>query len=83
MTIEHREIEPHIREAMNKVGRLLSKAFEPHGFALLVFNLNSSKGDDRMNYISNAKRSDMLVAMKEFIAKCEGRAPDDVPTTRQ
>jgi hypothetical protein len=30
-----------------------------------------------VNYISNAHRADMLSAMKEFIARAEGRAVDD------
>ncbi len=42
------------------------------GFALLVFPF--SHGDeDRCSYISNAEREDMLTAMKEFIARAEGR----------
>jgi hypothetical protein len=42
------------------------------GFAVLLFPF----GDDpkgRVNYISNANRADMLCAMKEFIARAEGR----------
>lgn len=42
------------------------------GFCLLLFPF-SGKGDGRINYISNAERADMLTAMKEFIARNEGR----------
>lgn len=42
------------------------------GFALLMFPFGE-KPDGRINYISNAQREDMLVAMKEFISRNEGR----------
>ena len=42
------------------------------GFALLVFPFGETEGG-RVNYISNAERAEMLVAMKEFIARAEGR----------
>lgn len=83
MTIKHEQIQPDLIIKMNQIGRALASIFKPYGFMLLVFKRNSSEPDDRMNYISNAKREDMIVAMKEFIAKCEGRAPDDTPTTKQ
>lgn len=42
------------------------------GFALVVFPFGDApKG--RVNYISNANREDMIVALKEFIARNEGR----------
>lgn len=40
------------------------------GFALLVFPLNQP---GRMNYVSNGHRSDMIVALKEFLARNEGQ----------
>lgn len=83
MTIEHRPIQPDLVEKMNAIGKALSQIFHPYGFALLVFPKNSAEPTDRMNYISNAKREDMIVAMKEFIGKFEGTAPDNVTTTRQ
>lgn len=69
-------IDPKLRDDMNLVGRMLSAVFKPFGFTLLVFDVN--RHDGRMNYISNANRADMLVAMKEFIAKHEGRAPEEI-----
>lgn len=57
-------------EMMNKTGQALNDLFAPLGFTLFVFD----KGNDgRMNYISNADRNDMIVALKEFIAVLEGR----------
>jgi hypothetical protein len=73
-------IEPALRELMNDIGRRLGTALreatkgssERYGFALLMFGLS---GDEacRMNYIANVERKDMLAAMKEFIARNEGR----------
>lgn len=42
------------------------------GFALLVFPFGQEP-EGRMNWISNGQREDMLVALKEFIARHEGR----------
>lgn len=53
---------------MNAIAEVLSEALEGQGFALLVFDFGD-KG--RMNYISNARREDMIVAMKEFISRSE------------
>lgn len=64
-------IEEQHRATMNKLARALDELFKPKGFALLVFDLGSHDG--RMNYISNARRSDMLTALKEFVAANEGR----------
>jgi hypothetical protein len=79
-------IEPAIRERANEIAKLIDGALNqggaPHryGFALLMFKLGESANGDRMNYISNAAREDMLLAMKEFIARAEGRYPE--PTKR-
>ena len=73
-------IEPVLRALMNDIGRMIGGALketvkntgEEYGFALLMFG---TKGDEssRMNYVSNCQREDMLVALKEFIARNEGR----------
>lgn len=44
-----------------------------YGFALIVCDLNKIEAG-RMNWISNAERSDMIVALKEMVAQLEGRA---------
>ena len=64
---------------MNNLARELDERFNGKagrkdaevGFALLVFDLNSTEG--RMNWISNAEREGMMAALKEFIAKHDGR----------
>lgn len=81
MAIEKEQpIEPVLRALMNDIGRMIGGALkeavkstgEEYGFALLMFGC---KGDEssRMNYIANVDRADMLAAMKEFIARNEGR----------
>lgn len=57
---------------MSMVAEYLQQMFPDHGFALLVFDMNTTEGE--MGWISNADRKDMLVALKEFIAHNEGRA---------
>ncbi|KQP36672.1 hypothetical protein ASF25_01575 [Methylobacterium sp. Leaf100] len=42
------------------------------GFALLVFEFGKTEGG-RVNYVSNAERSDMITAVKEWLARAEGR----------
>jgi hypothetical protein len=42
------------------------------GFALLVFPFDAPPGA-RTNYISNADRATMVVALKEIVARFEGR----------
>jgi hypothetical protein len=68
---DHQPIEDQHRNLMNNVAAVLDDAFKPYGFCLLVFPMDGSSG--RMNYICNAQRQDMLVAMREFIAANEGR----------
>lgn len=43
-----------------------------YGFALLVFEFGEVNAG-RMNWISNAERADMIVALKEMVAQLEGR----------
>ena len=39
-----------------------------------MYNMGENlKGTGRVNYIGNGKRSDVLVAMKEVVARWEGR----------
>lgn len=67
-------IEQAHREAMQAIMTALAELFPGMGIALMVFDFGE-KG--RMNYISNASREDMLIALKEFIAKHEGRLMDE------
>lgn len=43
------------------------------GFALLVFPFGGPEGA-RTNWVSNGQRKDMLVALKEIVARFEGQA---------
>lgn len=43
------------------------------GFALLTYNFDEGPSGGRVNYIGNGKREDVLVAMKEVVARWEGR----------
>jgi hypothetical protein len=42
------------------------------GFALFVFPLGQAEGG-YIDYLSNADRTDMMLALREFLAKQEGR----------
>jgi hypothetical protein len=73
-------IEEKYREEMNAIARALDQAFNGDargrdrktGFVLLVFPFNDHDG--RTNYISNgADRKDIVVLMKEMIARFEGQ----------
>jgi hypothetical protein len=72
-------IEKKYRDHMNRVMEALTELFPDSGVALLVFEFGHT---GRVNFISNADRSDMIAAMKEFIARNEGRVPD-APKTPQ
>jgi hypothetical protein len=64
----HSDIEEKHCAKMNELAMLLNAQFKGFGFALLVFDFDTP---GRMNYISNAQRSDMVNALKELIAKFE------------
>ena len=90
MIEKEQPIEPNLRKLMNDIGRLIGAALkdtvahtgEKYGFTLLMFGLS---GDEsmRMNYISSVERADMLVAMKEFIARNEGRYEEPLDFTKR
>lgn len=50
------------------------------GFALFMFEFDRIEAN-RVNYISNAGRADMLVAVREWLARAEGRVVE--PGTKQ
>lgn len=81
------KIEARYIESMQRLAAQLDHAYNPQlkegakrtvGFALLVFDMNEAQAPDhsRMNYISNARRPDMLSALKELVANLEGRMQD-------
>ncbi len=59
-------------------GMLRKKFKRKIGFTILLFELNEFSGG-RVNYISNADRADMIAAMKEWIARQEGRYVEPDP----
>jgi hypothetical protein len=68
---DHQPIEEQHRNTMNAVAAVLADTFPGVGFCLLVFEFGAR---GRMNYISNAGRDDMALALREILAKHEGRA---------
>ena len=49
------------------------------GFALLMFDF-AGANSERMNYMSNAGRGEMLCALKELVARFEGRHIEETAT---
>lgn len=50
------------------------------GFAILMFDFNETPTSDRINYLSNARRAEMIIAMKELVARFEGRHIEETQT---
>lgn len=70
-------IQAKYRELMNGIAAALDKGLKPAGFVLLVFGEDKAGG--RVNYISNRDRAEMLTAMKELLARFEGRYQEPPP----
>jgi len=66
-----------VRARMQKFGRLIDRDLPfGWGFVILCFPF----GEGRMNYVSNAKRADVVRAMYEFIAATkEGPWASELP----
>jgi hypothetical protein len=81
MADTHGPIVPKFKVFMNELAKTLDdllngkKRPKENGFVLLIFPFGGEKGN-RVNYISNARREYMIVAMKEWLARAEGRAHD-------
>jgi hypothetical protein len=71
-------IQPQFHATMNQLAGELDRRFNPPprqrtvGFALFSFEFGKTEGG-RVNYISNGNREDMIVAVKEWLARAEGR----------
>lgn len=85
-TLGDAPIEPAFREMMNGLAQSLDEIFNGDkqgadrttGFVLLVFPFTGPDGkkyQGRANYISNANRADIVVLLKEQLARFEGQ-PD-------
>jgi len=69
---KQREIEASARGIAKAIGSVVPNGV---GFTLLLFTFDHDANEDGfLTYVSNAERVDMLAAMKEFIARNEGRA---------
>lgn len=67
MTTDNQDdpIQGDLHATMNALASFLHNAVAPHAFALLVFDHDTG----RANYISNAKREEMIAAMKDFLGR--------------
>lgn len=70
-------VTPKYRAQLNALAAGIDKAFNGEGpskvgFAILLFEFNEIKSG-RMNWISNADRESMIVALKEMIGQLEAR----------
>lgn len=79
-TLGDAPIEAKYREQMNSMAQYLDRCFngpelsgKNTGFVLMTFEFGGDKG--RCNYISNANREDVVVLLKEQLARFEG-SPD-------
>jgi hypothetical protein len=68
-------IQPELKDLLNKIARTLDQILnesdkKTNGFVLLVFPFEGREG--RCNYISNASRADVVVLLKEQLARFEG-----------
>lgn len=66
-----------LQRVAQEVDRMLNGVAGPkvNGFVILAFPLNKPEGA-RTNYVSNGKREDVLTALKEIVARFEGRVPE-------
>jgi hypothetical protein len=78
----HGPIQAEYHEQMQAVARAVDHVFNGDvrpkrtGFVLLVFPFGDAQSD-RINYLSNGVREDVITAMKELIARFEGRHPEE------
>jgi hypothetical protein len=76
-------IQPEYHRLMNSIAGVLDETFNgtakgkdrKNGFVLIVFPFDEVREGGRANYISNAKRADIVVMLKEQIKRFEGQ-PD-------
>lgn len=68
-------------QLMQAAMEAMVKVFPGCGIVLLVAPFNAPP-NARVNYVSNAARDDIVVLLKEVVARFEGRA-HDAPASRQ
>lgn len=92
MRTDQQDIEQQYRALMNDFARMVDDIFNPGfskgekekretGFIVFAFAFGDKPGR-RMNYIANCDRKDVIVALKEWIARAEGRH-HEAPEKRQ
>ena len=62
------------REVGALIGESIKQSGGGYGFALFMFSFDD---ESEMTWISNAERSDMIKALKEFIDKAESGQDDE------
>ena len=62
-------------EMMQATMKALTEIYPRYGVVLLIMDPGSEEGR-RTNYVSNCDRADMLAALKEIIARFEGRVQE-------
>lgn len=65
-------VQPDLQDPMQALSEVIADALPGKGFALLAWDWSNEPGG-RMNYVGNAVRDDIVVAMREFIAAHEER----------
>jgi hypothetical protein len=82
-------VEDDMKAQIHAVGQAINDFLNPDqenkeiGFCILMFKFGEPPTSDRMNYLSNTNREDMIAAMKEFVARAEGRHHDFDPAIKQ
>lgn len=73
----HDDYQDQLKAIGAAIDGVLNQGMAPKeiGFALLMFRFGENPGGS-LNYVSNAQRADMLCALKEMVARFEGRAAD-------
>jgi hypothetical protein len=71
---DHGPVEQDKEASLRALGRAIAELFPHLGFVVLMFDWGDHS---RVNYISNARRDAMLVALKELVARMEGHYHDD------
>lgn len=83
----HGPIEKDMHDFMNGLAKALDDILNPGwdkgvnrkiGFALLTYHFGENiEGTGRINYIGNGSRPEVLVGLKELVARWEGRHPEE------
>ena len=78
-------IELQYRQRMKELGHLIDSYFngmkapglppgkKKTGFILMVFPFDEVQGEGRCNYLSNARRQDVVIMLKEQLARFQGQ----------